>query len=114
MFIAYDVSLELILQLRTVMPAVRRADRNLADQIGRAATSVSLNLAEGRYRTAGDQRRMYEIAHGSAAEVRAAISVGVAWGWIEEPTALLATLDRLMALLWRLTRGRLIRDGAKA
>ena len=106
MFIAHDVSLELIGQLRMVMPAIKRADRNLADQIGRAATSVSLNLAEGRMRSAGDQRRLYEIAYGSAAEVRTAIAVGVAWGWIEEPPAVLATIDRLMALLYRLTRGR--------
>jgi four helix bundle protein len=78
----------------------------LADQIGRAATSVALNLAEGNERTAGDKRRFFEIAHGSAAEVRAAIAVGVAWGWIDQPDELLATLDRMMALLWRLCRGR--------
>ncbi len=106
MFVAYDVSLELIAELRVVMPANKRRDRNLADQIGRAATSVALNLAEGSCRTAGDRRRMYEIAHGFAAEVRAAIAVGIAWGWIDEPAALLATLDRLMGLLWRLTRSR--------
>ena len=108
MFIAYDVSLEVIQQLRIVMPAIKRADRNLADQIGRAATSVSLNLAEGNCRTGGDRRRMFEIAHGSAAEVRAAIAVGVSWGWIEEPGALLAVVDRLMAILWRLTRGQAV------
>ena len=106
MFVAYDVSLELIAQLKIVMPAIKRADRNLADQIGRAATSVALNLGEGSCRTAGDRRRMYEIAHGSAAEVRAAIAVGIAWGWIDEPAPLLATIDRMMALLYRLTHAR--------
>ena len=108
MFITHEVSLELIRQLRVIMPAIKRADRNLADQIGRAATSITLNLGEGRHRTAGDQRRMYEIAHGSAAEVRSALAVGVAWGWVEEPEAILATMDRLMALLWRLTHGRML------
>jgi four helix bundle protein len=112
MFIAYDVSLLMISQLRVVMPAIKRADRNLADQIGRAATSVALNLAEGGARTAGDQRRLFEIAHGSAAEVRAAVAVGVAWGWIDQPHELLATIDRVMALLWRLTRGVKRRDCA--
>ena len=91
-----------------IIPAIKRADRNLADQIGRAATSITLNLGEGRQRTGGDQRRMYEIAHGSAAEVRSALAVGVAWGWVEEPAAILATMDRLMALLWRLTHGRML------
>ena len=103
MFISYEVSLQLIGELRDVMPAIKRADRNLADQIGRAATSVSLNLAEGRARSGGDQRRFYEIARGSAAEVRAALAIGVAWGWIEQPDAILATVDRLMGLLWGLT-----------
>ncbi len=42
---------------------------------------------------------MYEIAHGSSAEVRAAIAVGIAWSWIAEPAPRLATLDRLMTLL---------------
>jgi four helix bundle protein len=105
MFASYDVSLELIRQLRGVMPGIKRADRNLADQITRAATSVALNLQEGRARAGGDQRRFYQIAHGSASEVRAALAVGVAWGWIEEP-ALLVTLDRLMGLLWGLTHAR--------
>jgi four helix bundle protein len=105
MFIAHDVSLELIAQLRIVMPAIRRADRNLADQIVRAATSVALNLGEGRERSGGDQRRFYQIAHGSASEVRAALAVGVAWGWIEEPKVMV-TLDRLMGLLWGLTHAR--------
>ena len=86
----------------------RNPHSNLADQIGRAATSITLNLGEGRQRTGGDQRRMYEIAHGSAAEVRSALAVGVAWGWVEEPAAILATMDRLMALLWRLTHGRML------
>ena len=106
MFIAYDVSLDLIRQLRVVMPTIKRADRNLADQIGRAATSVALNLSEGRCRSGGDQRRFYEIAYGSAGEVRAALAVGVAWGWLDDRAELLATLDRLMGLLWGVTRAR--------
>jgi four helix bundle protein len=105
MFIAYDVSLELIGQLRTLMPAIKRADRNLADQIGRAATSIALNLSEGRCRSGGDARRLYEVAHGSAAEVRAALAVGVAWGWIDEQARIHVVLDRLLGLLWGLTRG---------
>ena len=105
MFIAYDVSLDLIRQLRVVMPTIKRADRNLADQIGRAATSIALNLSEGRCRSGGDARRLYEIAHGSAAEVRAALAVGVAWGWIDEQARIHVVLDRLLGLLWGLTRG---------
>jgi four helix bundle protein len=106
MFIAHNLSLEFITQLRPLMPSIKRADANLADQIGRAATSIALNLAEGRCRAGGDQKRFYTYAHGSASEVKSAIAVGVAWGWIESPEPLLATLDRLMAMLWRLTHDR--------
>ena len=62
-----------------------------------------MNVAEGSGRRAGDQRRMYETAYGSAKEVRAAIAIGVAWGWIGEPAPLLRVLDRLLGLLWGLS-----------
>jgi len=109
MFIAYEVSLELIRNLRAVVPAVKRFDRDLADQMRRAASSVSLNLAEGSRLTAGNQRRHYEIAHGSANEVRATLDVAMAWGWLDGAEPQRHILDRLLALLWRLTHGRSIR-----
>ena len=77
MFIAYEVSLDLIRSLR-----------------------------DGARNTAGHQRVRFDSAHGSASEVKAALAVAVSWGWIEAPTPSLETLDRLLALLWRLTHGR--------
>ena len=106
MFITYDVSLELIRNLRPIVPAIKKHDRDLADQLRRAATSVSLNLGEGRRREAGDQRRHYEMAHGSAGEVLTALDVADAWGYIIDHATARQLLDRLLALLWRLTRGR--------
>ena len=47
MFISYEVSLELIRNLRPIVPVVKRFDGDLADQMHRAATSICLNLAEG-------------------------------------------------------------------
>jgi hypothetical protein len=38
--------------------------------------------------------------------VKAALAVGVAWGWIDDAKQVLAILDRLLALLWRLTHGK--------
>jgi four helix bundle protein len=106
MFIAYEVSLDLIHSLRSVVPAIKKLDRDLADQIQRAASSVTLNLGEGARNTAGNQRLRFESAHGSANEVKAALAVAASWGWIGEATEPLAILDRLLALLWRLTHGR--------
>jgi len=46
-FIALDVSIDAIQSLRPVVAAIRRFDRDLEDQLRRALTSISLNLAEG-------------------------------------------------------------------
>ena len=50
MFITYNVSVDLIRQLRDVVAAIKRYDRDLADQLQRAASSVALNLSEGQSR----------------------------------------------------------------
>ena len=105
MFIAYQVSIQLVAELRNLVPVIKRHDRDLADQIHRAATSVALNLAEGQPYVGGNQRKHYEIAHGSANEIRAALDVASAWGYIDDVAIVRHTLDRLLALLWRLNHG---------
>src|SRR5262245_25905356 len=47
-FIALEVSLELIRALAPMVPIIERNDRDLGDQIRRAANSVALNLGEGQ------------------------------------------------------------------
>jgi len=106
MFVAYKVSIDLIHQLRDLVPAIKRYDRNLADQMHRAASSISLNLNEGARLSAGNQRRHYELAHGSANEVKAALDLAEAWGWIADSQAARHTLDHLLRLLWGLTHPR--------
>jgi four helix bundle protein len=83
-----------------------RHDRDLADQIHRAASSIALNLGEARRLTAGNQRKHYELAHGSASEVKAALDLAEAWGWVTDTEAPRHTLDRLLGLLWGLTHPR--------
>jgi len=106
MFIAYEVATELVRELRPLVPAIKKFDRELADQITRAGTSVMLNLGEGRRRRGGDQRRFFDFAHGSASEVLTALDTADAWGWIVDARKARAVLDRLLALLWRLVHGR--------
>lgn len=106
MFIAYEVSLELITALRPIVPIVERHDRDLADQMRRAGSSIVLNLAEGNKSAKGNRQKHFAIAHGSASEVRAALQTAVAWGWIDASMAAPVVLDRLLALLWRLRHPR--------
>jgi four helix bundle protein len=99
--------------LAPIVPAIERNNRSLADQIFRAAASVPMNLAEGQRSQKGNQQKHYAIAHGSANEVKAALRVACAWGWIDRSERALVVMDRLLALLWRLThRKPRSRDGS--
>lgn len=46
MFVAQSIAHEFIVAVRPIVVAVELLDRNLADQLRRAATSVMLNLGE--------------------------------------------------------------------
>ena len=88
-----------------MLEQLRKGDRALTDQLKRAASSVALNIAEGNRRTGQDRIQFFRIAAGSAAEVRAAMDVARAWGSIEASPAVAAQLDKVLAMLWRLTHG---------
>ena len=105
-FEALEVALELVVALRPVHEALVRRDRGLADQVRRAGSSVALNLAEGARRAGRDRVQFYRIAAGSAAEVQAALAVARAWGDLGPCPEAEALVDRVLAMLWRLTRGR--------
>jgi hypothetical protein len=48
MFMAYEITKQLIGSLRAPVVEIQKSDRELADQIYRAANSVLLNLGEGQ------------------------------------------------------------------
>jgi four helix bundle protein len=104
-FDALDIAHQVITQLRAPLALIARADGDLARQIRRAATSVPLNLSEGRQRAGKDRTHLWRVAAGSAAEASEALHVAVSWGYVDATAAAaaLATLDRLRAVLWRLT-----------
>lgn len=105
-FHAYDAALALVSELRPVLAPLKTRDHALADQLRRAASSVALNIAEGNRRVGQDRIQFFRIAAGSAAEVRAALEVACAWGSIDPSPAVDAGLDRVLAMLWRLTHRR--------
>ena len=58
----YDVMLDWVASLPSVIRAIRCHDRNLADQLQRSSTSVCLNTAEGMGATAGNKLKAYRFA----------------------------------------------------
>jgi len=101
-----ETAYELIAALQPLMARIRRQDKSLADQLTRAATSVALNIAESNYSDPGNKRARLFTAAGSANETRAALRVAIEWGYCtrEDAKDALHILDRVLAMLWRLTR----------
>ena len=104
-FRTYEAALGVVRGLGPLVETLRRQDRDLADQLRRAASSVVLNLAEGSGRRGQDRMHCYRIAQGSALEVQAALEVAQAWGFLARDTDMEARLHQLLGMLWRLTRG---------
>jgi len=108
-FETYVQSIALVAELNQILPRIRARDADLAKQIRRAASSVALNVAEGRKRVGADRLHLFRIAAGSAAEVGAALDVAELWGYIATPTRARQILDRLGGLFWGLLHAR-VRD----
>jgi four helix bundle protein len=105
-FDAKRVMLELIESLAPVEAVIRRHDRDLADQLHRAASSTLLNIGEGSRSDKGNRHKHFSLANGSASEVKSALQLARAWGWIGSAEPQLALLDRVLAMLWQLTHKR--------
>ena len=106
--IVHSLALELIAAVRPVVSRISRHDRSLAQQLLRAASSVALNVGEAEYSDPGNRRARFSSAAGSAGETRMGIEVACAWGYVTEEQAAraLAGLDRLLGMLWSLSRPR--------
>jgi four helix bundle protein len=103
----HEMAITIIEALAPLAPLVARHDRDLASQLRRAASSMALNIAESEYSDPGNRRARLFTAAGSTNESRSALRVAVAWGYIPagRATEVLAQLDQVMAILWRLTHG---------
>jgi len=101
-----EYAYELIGMLQPLVGRVRRRDKSLADQLTRAASSIALNIAESNYSDPGNKRARLFTASGSANETRAALRVAIAWSHFTpvEAKAALALVDRIIAILWSLTK----------
>jgi four helix bundle protein len=104
-FDLYDVVLQLIAELRSIVEKLRHRDRDQAIQLKRAANSILSNVGEGSRRQGRDRLQHWNIAAGSAGEARVQIEAAIAWGDLEPAITKTALdlLDRALAMLWRMT-----------
>ena len=104
-FAAYDLAVQAASALRPLLDAINRRDPDLGRQVRRASSSVAMCLDEGSQRTGRDRFHLYRVAAGSAAEVRTALVLATTWGYVtaQDAATAHALLDRVVAILWRLT-----------
>ncbi len=103
-FQVLEVALQAVETLRPVVARIRQCDRDLGEQIRRALSSVALNIGEGSGNEGGTRLARFSTAAGSNSEVRAALRVAIAWGYVSgtEVEAGEQLLDRIAAMLHRL------------
>src|SRR5437762_7038576 len=104
-FEVLEVAVELVATLREPMTRLAQHDRDLENQARRAANGIPLQISEARRRTGRDRLHLWRVAAGSADELKTALRVAEAWGYLAsaalvQPRAL---LDRVQAMLWKLT-----------
>ena len=99
-------SLGVIELSRPLVEAIQRKDRDLASQLRRALSSISLNLAEGFGCAGGNARLRFETALGSLKEAQAAFRVAIAWGYVSGAAAseTLASMNTLGGRVYGLVR----------
>ncbi len=107
-FEALEVALQLVRSVGKLLPRIKRHDRKLAQQLAAAVSAVPANFAEGAYRTGRDRLYLYNVAGGSAAEVRTHLVVATALGYLPDVDIVEADrlADRVVAMAWRLTHPR--------
>ena len=79
---AYRMALQLLEALRPLLDEIGRCDRDLADQLRRAASSVVLNMAEAEGVAGRNRIVRRRTALGSLYEVRGALDVAAAFGYV--------------------------------
>ncbi|MCZ7686280.1 MAG: four helix bundle protein [Sandaracinaceae bacterium] len=103
-FRLYALAVQMVAALAPVADEIRRRNRDLADQMERALTSVPLNVAEGA-ESAGKLRiARFRTALGSANEVLACCDVGTALGYVTVTEELWDVAEHVRATLINLVR----------
>lgn len=103
----YRLALEFLAFAHALIEALPRGHSHLNDQLGRAASSIVLNIAEGSGKLSrADKRRYYLTARGSATESGALLDVLSKLELIDEARQRhgRAMLVRIVSMLVKLTQ----------
>ena len=105
MFDTLEMSLTVLEQLAPLETKLRQRRKSLADEVGRAAESIALNVSEARQRAGLDRADLFRRAAGSASELTTALRIARARGYITPAdfATVDVSLDRVRAMLYRLT-----------
>ena len=101
-----SVIVSVLARIAPIVIQLKRRNRNLADQLDRASSSILLNTAEGAYSHKGNQRARYHTALGSAAETRACLQLATVQHRVAIDPLLHDQIDHVIAVLWKLSRTR--------
>src|SRR5438105_52172 len=114
-FFALDLALEVAKALVEPLKRMKARDAENADQAYRALKGMCLCVAEGGRRRKMDRANFFDMAAGSAQELRTALTLAVTFGALDEATAapIDRMLDRELGMLWKLGR-RAEKDAAIA
>ncbi|MCX6115840.1 MAG: four helix bundle protein, partial [Proteobacteria bacterium] len=101
----YQKSVEFLKEVISVIRLLPNGNSDIVNQLRRAATSISLNIAEGAGKTGvADKKRYYSIARGSTLECAAIFDLLKAWNLVDQsvlktPTSLLSSLAAMLSKL---------------
>ena len=102
----YDVSLEVVAKLVTVVAEIDRHDPDLAKQLKRARSSIPLNIAEGSHARGARRNLHYGYAKGSAQESIAILETAVASQYIRvAPAEVMDQLRKIIGTLFNCIGG---------
>ena len=105
----YNLALDFLVLAHGVIENLPRGHGYLADQLGRASTSIVLNLAEGSGKfSKPDKRRYYLTAAGSATECAAILDICLRLNLvlIESHSTGKEMLQRIAAMLVKLAKAQ--------
>jgi len=101
----YSFIIETLKVCGPLFQQIAKHDVDLARQARRAASSIALNTAEASGNSGGNERLRFRTALGSTQEVRAALDLAEAFGYVDSVDAELRDrFDRIAATLYRLTK----------